>query len=54
MELNEEFIKGLAVDEAGLVRGVAEALGIGAAQVATVIELFAEDCTVAFISRYQG
>jgi len=53
MELNEEFIKGLAVDEAGLIRGVAEALSIGAAQVATVIELFAEDCTVAFISRYR-
>ena len=53
MEITEEFIKSLAVDEAGLVRSVAEALGVGAAQVAAVLALFAEDCTVPFISRYR-
>jgi len=53
MELTEEFIKTLAVNEAKLIKGIAVVLGIGEAQVAAVIELFAEDCTVPFISRYR-
>ncbi|MCL2609876.1 MAG: RNA-binding transcriptional accessory protein [Treponema sp.] len=53
MELTEEFIKALAVNEAKLVKGIAGDLGIGETQVSAVIELFAEDCTVPFISRYR-
>ncbi|MCL2558566.1 MAG: RNA-binding transcriptional accessory protein [Treponema sp.] len=53
MEINEEFISGLAVDEAALAKGVSGALGIGVAQVVAVVELFAEECTVPFISRYR-
>jgi uncharacterized protein len=53
MEFTEEFIKALAVDEARLVKGIAQTLGAGEAQVLAVIELFAEDCTVPFIARYR-
>ena len=53
MELTEEFIKALAVDEKRLVKGIAQDLGTGEAQVLAVIELFAEDCTVPFIARYR-
>ncbi|MDR2922812.1 MAG: RNA-binding transcriptional accessory protein [Treponema sp.] len=53
MELTEEFIKALAVDEKQLVKGIAQSLGAGEAQVLAVIELFAEDCTVPFIARYR-
>ena len=53
MELTEEFIKALAVDEDKLIKGVASALGVGEGQVAAVIGLFAEECTVPFISRYR-
>jgi uncharacterized protein len=53
MEFTEEFIKALAVDEKRLVKGIAQTMGAGEAQVLTVIELFAEDCTVPFIARYR-
>jgi len=53
MELTEEFIKALAVNEAKLIKGIAVALGIGEGQVSAVIGLFAEECTVPFISRYR-
>ena len=51
MELTQEFIASLAVNEVRLAEGVAEALSVGKAQVSAVIELFAEGCTVPFISR---
>jgi uncharacterized protein len=53
MELTEEFIKALTVDEKRLVKGIAQTLGAGEAQVLAVIKLFAEDCTVPFIARYR-
>jgi uncharacterized protein len=53
MELTEEFIKSLAVDEKRLIKDIAQNLGAGEAQVAAVIGLFAEDCTVPFIARYR-
>jgi len=53
MELTEEFIKALAVNEVKLIKGIAVALGIGEGQVSAVIGLFAEECTVPFISRYR-
>jgi uncharacterized protein len=58
MELTEENVAGLAVDEARLVKGIAEALTVGQSpvsenQVSVVIALFAEGCTVPFISRYR-
>jgi len=53
MDLTVEFIKALAVDEKRLVKGIAQNLGTGEAQVLAVIELFAEDCTVPFIARYR-
>jgi uncharacterized protein len=53
MELTEEFIAALAVDEKRLVNRIAENLTVGAVQVFAVIDLFAEGCTVPFISRYR-
>ncbi|MDR0494634.1 MAG: RNA-binding transcriptional accessory protein [Treponema sp.] len=53
MELTEDFIKALAVDEKQLIRGVAETLAVAQEQVRAVIGLFAEGCTVPFISRYR-
>jgi uncharacterized protein len=53
MELTEEFISALAVDEERLLKSVAENLAVGQAQAAAVIALFAEGCTVPFISRYR-
>jgi len=53
MEFTEEFIKALAIDEKQLVKGIAQTLGTGEAQVLAVVELFAEDCTVPFIARYR-
>jgi uncharacterized protein len=58
MELTGEIIAALAVDEKRLVKGIAEALTAGQApvsetQVSAVIALFAEGCTVPFISRYR-
>jgi len=53
MELTEAFISALAVDENRLLKSVAENLAVGEAQAAAVIALFAEGCTVPFISRYR-
>jgi len=53
MELTNEFITSLSVDEQQLVKGVAETLDISKTQVSAVIELFAEGCTIPFISRYR-
>ena len=53
MEFTEEFIAHLAVDEGRLIKNIAEALAAGEAQVSAVIALFAEGCTVPFISRYR-
>jgi uncharacterized protein len=53
MELTEAFISSLAVDEQRLLKSVAENLAVGQAQAAAVIALFAEGCTVPFISRYR-
>ncbi|MDR0456769.1 MAG: RNA-binding transcriptional accessory protein, partial [Treponema sp.] len=53
MELTEAFISALVVDERRLIRGIAEDLAVGEAQVSAVIALFAEGCTVPFISRYR-
>jgi uncharacterized protein len=53
MELTEESITALAVDEGLLVKGVAQALGIGEVQVSAVVALFADECTVPFIARYR-
>jgi uncharacterized protein len=53
MEFTKEFITALAVDEDQLVGGIADVLAVGKAQVSAVIGLFAEGCTVPFISRYR-
>jgi len=53
MELTQEFISALAVDEERLLKSVAENLAVGQAQAAAVVALFAEGCTVPFISRYR-
>ncbi|MCL2270788.1 MAG: hypothetical protein FWC24_05530, partial [Treponema sp.] len=53
MELTEEFISGLAVDEERLIKDVAGAVAVGGEQAAAVVALFAEGCTVPFISRYR-
>ncbi|MCL2126689.1 MAG: RNA-binding transcriptional accessory protein [Treponema sp.] len=53
MEFTKEFISSLSVDEARLVKGIAETLAVGEAQVSAVIALFAEECTVPFIARYR-
>jgi uncharacterized protein len=53
MELTEGFISALAVDEARLVKGIADTLTINESQVQAVVSLFAEACTVPFISRYR-
>ncbi|MCL2410301.1 MAG: RNA-binding transcriptional accessory protein [Treponema sp.] len=58
MELTESFIQSLTVDEVALINGVAKTLSadeaqVSPAQVSAVIELFAEGCTVPFISRYR-
>jgi uncharacterized protein len=53
MELTNEFIDGLAVDEARLTKSIAEALAIRETQVSAVTGLLAEGCTVPFIARYR-
>ena len=53
MELTEAFISALAVDEDRLLKSVAENLAVEQAQAAAVVALFAEGCTVPFISRYR-
>jgi len=53
MEFTQEFITALAVDEDQLIKGVAETLAVNKTQVCAVVELFAEGCTIPFISRYR-
>ncbi|MCL2762511.1 MAG: RNA-binding transcriptional accessory protein [Treponema sp.] len=53
MEFTDAFIKTLTVDEGRLIKGIAETLAITEPQVSAVIALFAEGCTVPFISRYR-
>jgi uncharacterized protein len=53
MELTEDFIAALTVDEKRLIKRIAEDLTVNDAQVSAVIDLFAEGCTVPFISRYR-
>ena len=51
--LTKEFITSLTVDEKKLIKNVAQAAAVSAVQVSAVIELFAEGCTIPFISRYR-
>jgi uncharacterized protein len=53
MEITQECIEALALDEARLVKGIAEALALREAQVSAVSALLAEGCTVPFIARYR-
>jgi uncharacterized protein len=53
MEFTKEFIDGLAVNEAALIKKIAEDIGTGAGQVSAVTALLAEGCTVPFIARYR-
>lgn len=53
MELNEEFISGLALSQVDLLNRIAADLSIRVSQAAAVVELTAEGCTVPFISRYR-
>ncbi|MDR1277798.1 MAG: RNA-binding transcriptional accessory protein [Treponema sp.] len=53
MELNQEFIDSLVIDEAAIIRGIAEELSVSAAQVQAVVSLLAEGSTVPFIARYR-
>jgi len=53
MELNEEFVSGLAISQADLLNRIAGELNVRVSQAAAVVELTAEGCTVPFISRYR-
>ncbi|MDR1898588.1 MAG: RNA-binding transcriptional accessory protein [Treponema sp.] len=53
MELNKEFIDGLEVDEAALIKRVAARLGVNPGQVAAAAGLLKEGNTVPFIARYR-
>lgn len=53
MELNDEFIAGLAIAPVDILNRIAGALSIRTSQAAAVVELTAEGCTVPFISRYR-
>jgi uncharacterized protein len=53
MELTEDIINALTVDEARLIRVVAEKSAVREAQAGAVISLFADGCTVPFIARYR-
>ncbi|MGL5255057.1 MAG: helix-hairpin-helix domain-containing protein [Brevinema sp.] len=53
MPVTEEFINSLTLDEADILKRISEGLNISAPQVRTVLNLFAEDCTVPFIARYR-
>lgn len=53
MELNEEFVGGLAISQADLLNRIASELNVRVSQAAAVVELTAEGCTVPFISRYR-
>jgi uncharacterized protein len=53
MELTRECIDALAVDEAKLVKGIAETMSLRETQVLAAAALLAEGCTVPFIARYR-
>lgn len=53
MEFTQEFIDSLSVDEAEIMKHVADELDIRAQQVHAVISLVNEGCTIPFISRYR-
>ncbi|MDR1898545.1 MAG: RNA-binding transcriptional accessory protein [Treponema sp.] len=53
MELTQEFIDRLAVNEVTLMKGIAEKLAVGVAQVSAVVGLLNEGSTVPFIARYR-
>lgn len=53
MEFTQETIDALHVNEVGIMKKIAEELNINIQQVSTVITLFEEGNTVAFISRYR-
>lgn len=53
MEFTQEQIDALSVNEVGIMTRIATELSIRVAQVAAVITLINEGCTVPFISRYR-
>ncbi|MDR2444943.1 MAG: RNA-binding transcriptional accessory protein [Spirochaetaceae bacterium] len=53
MEFTEEFIAGLVVNEVGVMKRIAEALGVQTGQVSAVVGLLNEGGTVPFIARYR-
>ena len=53
MEFTQETIDALSVNEVEIMKKIAEELNIRIQQVSTVISLFEEGNTVAFISRYR-
>jgi uncharacterized protein len=53
MELSREFIEGLTVNEVGIMKGIAEQLGVNLGQVSAVVGLLGEGSTVPFIARYR-
>ncbi|MDR0410793.1 MAG: RNA-binding transcriptional accessory protein [Treponema sp.] len=53
MELTQEFIDGLKIDEAALMKRIADNIGVSQGQAAAVVELLSEGATVPFISRYR-
>jgi uncharacterized protein len=53
INLTQEYIAGLVVDEAAIMKGIAEAMGIQLSQVAAVADLLNEGSTVPFIARYR-
>ena len=53
MEFTEEFIAGLVVNEVGVMKRIAESLGIRMGQVSAVVGLLNEGGTVPFIARYR-
>ncbi|MDR2371124.1 MAG: RNA-binding transcriptional accessory protein [Treponema sp.] len=53
MEFTKEFIDGLAVNEAALIKKIAGRLETDSGQVSAAAALLAEGCTVPFIARYR-
>ncbi|HCM25177.1 MAG TPA: Tex-like protein [Treponema sp.] len=53
MDINQQFIDGLAVNEIEIMKKIAEELKIRINQVSVVVGLIAEGSTVPFISRYR-
>jgi uncharacterized protein len=53
MEFTKEFIDGLAVNEVGVMKRIAEALSVQMGQVSAVVGLLKDGGTVPFIARYR-